>query len=96
MTIAELRLETFSPHIGSPFRIVFSDATLTLTLEQVKALNINMERQGFSLEFRGAPGAPVLMQNTYPLEHDVLGQLEIFIVPIGDGENGAQYQAIFT
>jgi hypothetical protein len=96
MTLEELRLETFTSHVGSAFRIVFSDATITLTLEHVKPLSTTMERQGFSLEFRGAPGAPVLLQNTYPLEHDVLGRLEIFIVPLSDGENGAQYQAIFT
>jgi hypothetical protein len=96
MTLEELTLETFTPYIGSAFRIVFSDATITLRLEEVKALKVNLERQGFALEFCGAPGAPVLMQNTYPFEHDVLGRLEIFMVPHGDGPNGALYQAIFT
>ncbi len=96
MTLEELTLDTFKPHVGSAFTIVFSDALITLTLEEVKALKITLGRQGFVLEFQGAPGVPVLMQNTYPLEHDVLGRLEIFMVPHGDGPNGAFYQAVFS
>jgi hypothetical protein len=38
-------------------------------------------RAPFSLEFRGGPDPP-LPQRIYRLEHDELGAIEIFLVPI--------------
>ncbi len=44
-------------------------------------------RLQFSLVFRG-PLEPVLPQAIYGLEHDALGHLDLFLVPIGPAEGG--------
>lgn len=54
-----------------------------------------MGREPFRLVFLG-PVDPILPQRTYRLEHDGLGTLEIFIVPIARDEHGTRYEAIFA
>lgn len=53
------------------------------------------ERRQFSLVFRGAPGAP-LPQGTRQLTHETLGELELFLVPIGSDAAGVRYEAAFA
>jgi hypothetical protein len=48
-------------------------------------------RAPFSLEFAGGP-TPPLPQRIYRVEHDALGALEIFLVPIAED----RYEAVFT
>ncbi len=48
-------------------------------------------RAPFSLVFRGGPDPP-LPQRIYRVEHDELGALEIFLVPIAPD----RYEAVFT
>ncbi|MEM8696428.1 MAG: hypothetical protein AAGE05_10445 [Pseudomonadota bacterium] len=38
----------------------------------------------------------ILPQGSYVLEHGDLGQLELFIVPVGEMDGGVHYEAIFT
>jgi hypothetical protein len=38
----------------------------------------------------------VLPQATYPVEHDELGRMEIFLVPIGPDGSGMRYEAVFA
>lgn len=59
-------------------------------------------RRPFSVLFHG-PIEPVLPQRVYRLEHDQLGPLELFIVPVGPNEPSApgarptamRYEAVF-
>jgi hypothetical protein len=37
-----------------------------------------------------------LGQGTFELEHESLGQLQIFLVPIGIDSRGIRYQAVFN
>ncbi|MFO0819047.1 MAG: hypothetical protein U1A77_13960 [Pirellulales bacterium] len=72
-----------------------------LELIEVKRLRVNRvggspaEREPFSLIFRDH-SANALPQSTYRLDHDQLGTMEIFLVPIGLDEQGMRYQAVFT
>lgn len=72
-----------------------------LELIEVKRLgasrvgNTPAVRAPFSLIFRDST-ADALPQSIYRLEHDQLGTLEIFLVPIGPDEQGMRYQAVFT
>lgn len=94
-----LTLEHFEPHVGTAFRIDFTDhAPIELVLAQVDAHGgpaVPGNRQAFSLLFQG-PLEPVLPQRIYPLQHTELGVLEIFIVPLGPDELGLRYEAVFT
>ena len=52
----------------------------------------------FSLIFRGSLALP-LRQNTYKLKHPVLGELQIFLVPVGKvnpNAAGRDYEAVFN
>jgi Acetyltransferase (GNAT) family len=51
-------------------------------------------REGFSVVFTGA-ASPVMPQRIYRVEHDALGVMELFLVPIGLGPSGVRYEAVF-
>jgi hypothetical protein len=53
------------------------------------------DRRPFSLLFQG-PKAPMLHQQVYTLEHEAMGQLGLFLVPLGTDKTGARYEAVFT
>jgi hypothetical protein len=91
--------ESFTPHLGTPFRVEMGGATeLELKLSLVSVLGGASGARGrrpFSLLFHG-PLQPVLPQSIYRLKHPALGDLELFIVPLGPDPGGMRYEAIFT
>jgi hypothetical protein len=95
---------TFSPHVGDKFQVFYNPSSaLELTLasaeelgnESAKEWRKASGRAPFTLTFEGPPQA-LLPQGMYRVEHDGLGPFEIFIVPLGPGEGGLLYEAIFT
>jgi hypothetical protein len=99
--MAELHTEAdFSRNLNTKFR-VRAEAPRPVELELVEVTGWTtrpeeekgMER--FSLTFLG-PADIYMPQQTYALEHDNLGALELFLVPIGRDERGFQYQAVFN
>jgi len=91
----ELKLEHFAGNVGKTYEIVFTDATLPAVLEEAQATPGGVrEDGGFRLQFRGPP-EPVLPQGIFAFRLDEETD-DIFIVPIGKNENGAQYEAIFS
>jgi hypothetical protein len=55
-----------------------------------------LEREPFALVFTG-PTEASLDQRTYRLDHQQMGSLEIFLVPIGPGPGGLpRYEAVFS
>jgi hypothetical protein len=88
----------FEGLLAQPFRLAREgEEALTLELIQVepKGSGEPGRRRPFSLVFRG-PQAPPLAQAIYPLEHPVLGRLEIFLVPVGPEGDGMGYEAVFS
>ncbi|MDQ3914905.1 MAG: hypothetical protein M3323_06170 [Actinomycetota bacterium] len=92
-------LETYESCVGDAFRLEFADhPPVDLTLAEAAPSPWQREEGGrvaFRLEFTG-PTEPLLDQRTYRMQHDELGTIEIFIVPVGRDEKGATYEAIFT
>lgn len=73
--------------------------TLKLILTEVedrgrRSLN-DQEIEQFSLLFSG-PAEPLLPQAIYQFQHDRLGEVDIFIVPVGLVDEAISYQAIFN
>jgi hypothetical protein len=97
MDLEDLTAETFAPHRGDAFHVTAADApAFDLTLDEVtEGAEQGRARRQFSLVFRGGPGTPH-PQRIYRLEHDVLGTLEIFLVPIAPDTDGRRYEAVFT
>jgi len=96
-------LAAFEQCRGDEFRLRPDEGeSVPLVLDQVTALGDGRPRPGlarqepFSLLFRGPPGfaAP---QRIWPLEHDRLGELRIFLVPVGQDQEGRmRFEAIFN
>ncbi|HEY7589554.1 MAG TPA: hypothetical protein VH723_01040 [Candidatus Limnocylindrales bacterium] len=86
--------ETFSAHVGS----VFDADGVTLRLVEVRSLGHQPgapRPHPFALDFTG-PREPFLDQRIHRLRHGALGELEIFLVPIGVDADGARYEAVFN
>ncbi|HET6509762.1 MAG TPA: hypothetical protein VFG42_23415 [Baekduia sp.] len=96
-----LTVASFAPTLGDTYILV--DAELRLDLELIEATahpadapptDAEGRRTPFSLLFRG-PVEPVLAQRIQRLEHDALGPLELFLVPVGRDAAGTRYEAVF-
>ena len=91
--------ETFLPHEGSEFEVRDSGVPIVLRLTEVRSLGHQAHAprvDPFALEFSG-PSQPLLEQRIYSLAHAALGDLEIFLVPIGvDPAGGLRYEAVFN
>ena len=88
-----LTVTDFAALRGDRFRIAPDDAE-PFEVELVDVSEIPREPGGrapFSLEFQGGPNPP-LPQRIYRVEHDELGAIEIFLVPIA----ADRYEAVFT
>lgn len=90
---------SFDPHRNSIFRVAVGDDEVELRLAAVDRLPahpVAPRREPFSLIFSGPREMP-LGQRIHRLRHVVLGDLEIFLVPIGPGPEGAaRYEAVFN
>jgi hypothetical protein len=91
--------DEFSKHVGTQFKIALAESEFSLKLVEVKAYmpgeneQDGMER--FSVFFDG-PGDIRLPQQTYRLEHDKMGELDLFLVPVSGDEKGFRYEAVFN
>jgi hypothetical protein len=91
--LGTLTADDFTPLHGDRFRIAPDDAE-PFEVELVEVTKIPREPGGrapFSIEFQGGPNPP-LPQRAYRVEHDTLGAIEIFLVPIA----ADRYEAVFT
>lgn len=95
-----LRLETFEPCRDQTFELHWAGGEpLGLVLAEIKALakpGEGWERQPFSLTFRHPGERRHLPQGTFKLRHEQLGELEMFLVPLGPDAGGMRYEAVFT
>jgi len=88
-------LAAFSAHVGTRFALADS-ATLAFELTAATPLDAQAPHDSrFSLILRG-PLQPALDQATYTFRHAQLGELTIFIVPVGCDAAGMSYQAVFN
>jgi hypothetical protein len=98
--------EDFRRALAEPFEVVFVDGRLPLRLAEVltpaqeegmlEARRARGVREHpFNLTFRG-PLSPLLPQRTYRLVHPQLGELELFLVPLGPQGGEQRYEAVFN
>jgi len=94
-----LTLTTFAPLVGQKFQATSAnDEKEELELIEADATPVhgNAPRQDpFSLVFRAAKGCG-LWQGIFQLEHKHIGCAELFLVPIGEDEEGVYFQALFN
>jgi len=92
--------EEFRRHLGTKFGVrVQAPRPVELELAEVKSFRAGanepsgMER--FSVFFYG-PGDLMLPQGTFTLEHPSMGELLLFMVPVGRDERGFRYEVVFN
>ncbi len=99
----ELKSRDFFPYLNQKFRIQLA-AVEPLEVELIEVTDLtsasgseneSSTRLPFSIVFRG-PKEPSLPQNIYDIEHDKMGTLNLFIVPIGPDSEGMLYEAVFS
>ena len=101
-------LSTFASHVGEQFQL-HDPSGESRTVELVDAIGQASRRPtqertpdtgSFSIVFQDHQGSTqsYLQQSVYRIEHAVVGQIDMFLVPIGpdaDG-NGMRYEAVFA
>jgi hypothetical protein len=91
-----LSKEAFSENLNTKFRIPSqSDEALEMELIEVVETMRTPTREQFSVFFRG-PLEYRLPQSIYHMEHEKMGEMDIFLVPIGKGQEGYNYEAVFN
>jgi hypothetical protein len=97
--IADVTHETFAGREGETFAVRFADGSIELTLRQVTVSPDHWgrtdRREPFSLELEGS-GEHMLPQGIWPLDHEELGRLELFVVPLGPEDGAMRYEVVFT
>lgn len=90
--------DTFASCATKTFRLERDDGE-PLELELTAAADVGKPsksgRQPFSLLFKGPP-EPLLPQRIYTLRNAELGELELFLVPVGADAEAVDYEAVFT
>ncbi|HEY0545748.1 MAG TPA: hypothetical protein VGC91_10255 [Pyrinomonadaceae bacterium] len=91
-----LQKETFADNLNTQFRIFFEpDISFELELVNISEGVSTPEQEQFSLIFRGPLETP-FRQGMQRLEHERMGELRLFLVPIGREPDGMVYEAAFN
>jgi hypothetical protein len=85
----------FAAQVGSSFELVDGSEHFSMKLASCEGQVGDERFEQFSLLFTALPGAP-LRQGTYAVEHEALGSLLLFLVPVADSAEGVSYQAVFS
>lgn len=89
----------FEPLVSQAFVVVHAHGALGLELVEVSVMDERhsdpRRRLAFSLVFHG-PAEPTLAQGTYTLRNATLGELAVFMVPLGPVDAGLRYEVVFT
>jgi hypothetical protein len=92
----EFRLTTFEGHINSEFQVMEAATVVcTLRLAEIRTRTQTPKQEAFSLFFLG-PLDVFLPQGMHTLRHERLGELALFLVPVGKSDLGFQYEAVFN
>lgn len=94
--IENLKLSDFEQHLNTKFLFKWGEGnTIDLEMETAADLGSTPGQEQFSIIFRG-PADPMLIQGIYRLEHEKMGALDLFLVPISRDEGGVRYEAVFN
>ena len=92
----QLTHDLFEPHIDSSFLARLGTVRFELVLKTVDLLNQGHDaQQPFSLLFEGSASTR-FDQQLVTLSHGELGEMTIFLIPIGEHDGKITYEAIFN
>jgi hypothetical protein len=91
--IDSLKCDDFRKQLNTTFQITDVADGPAITLIEVTERNDSPRLDQFSLIFRG-PVSHGLIQRSYAMAHQALGNLMLFLVPLGPDEGMMRYQAV--
>jgi hypothetical protein len=89
-------MDMFSGHVNTKFLMRYGDSqTAELELISVTDVGSSPRQSQFSIQFVGPKEGPTA-QGIFRLEHERLGALDLFLVPIARDKDGLRYEAVFN
>ena len=91
-------LASFSPFVGRRFDVTAAQGVVALELIEAKMLRTSQDaprQDPFSLVFKAGKDCE-LWQGPVTLEHESMGPLDLFLVPIGEDQEGRYFEAIYN
>lgn len=86
--------DAFADAINSTFNVsADGDLPVQFTLVDCKSVLSNERQECYSLLFRAPAGHPPV-QETYILENDKLGKINLLLVPVKGDETGIYFEAV--
>ncbi|UBM59613.1 hypothetical protein LAG90_02970 [Marinilongibacter aquaticus] len=99
MELDKLAFEDFRELLHKTMQVHFTDKVALpcelISLTELKGYS-PLERKPFSFVIRSLQKDQYYSQGTVVIEHPSLGNLPVFISPIGFDETGMQYEAVFS
>lgn len=96
MNLEDLSSRVFTECLHTTFRIEIPQSDpLAVQLAEVTERHDSPRLEQFSVIFHGPVEIP-LRQGTYLLEHERLGKIELFLVPVGPEGGHLRYEAVFN
>ena len=94
-----LTSKDFEPLLNGEFEVSCDGSPVPLTLSAIDVMEERHSRPGarlsFSLTFQG-PLEPLLPQGVHTLRNEVLGALDLFLVPLGPADDGQRYEIVLS
>ncbi|PWK29073.1 hypothetical protein LV89_00627 [Arcicella aurantiaca] len=99
MELQELTHQDFKGYLNQNLKIKFSE-DVTLPAELVEVVKLKgytpLEREPFLLTFRTQQQNEYYQQGTFVVEHPILGEIPMFLGPMGFDNIGMKYEAVFS
>lgn len=96
MQLPDYHQEEFARCVDEKFSVTGDPAgAFDIRLVDVNGRTNTPGQEIFALLFHG-PRAPYLPQGIHKLVNERLGELDIFLVPVGQDSDGFQYEAVFN
>jgi len=95
--LEKLTHEAFTERIGEQMEFELADIHFSAITDEVTTMpqQPGQQRVPFSVIFQ-ALGDDNHGQHLYQARHPQMGEFPIFLVPIGPGEKGMRYEAVFN
>lgn len=91
----QMNYEDFCELVDSEFQLTGFEENITLKLFEISEKKETPENICFSLLLRGN-NDNILEQKIYHLKNEKVGEGELFIVPVGQDEDGIIYESVFN
>lgn len=94
-----IKADDFKSCLNEPLNIHFSESLMVSSvLTRITDLNSYspLERGAFSIELQTTGDMTCRPQGIYRINHPVINNLDVFLVPIGRDNNGMKYEAVFS